>query len=125
MNKALSDIIADATVQHMSPQRIADSANLDRKTVSSILAGDNTNPKLETLQAVARSLGGDIVYQTTDSYAAIRSGDITYYRTMIMNMQNEIDAKSKWVRVLYRTAIALTATNILLAVMAVLFVSKL
>lgn len=125
MNNVLTDLMADASAQHMSAQAIADHALLDRKTVSSILSGENANPKLETVQAIARALGGDIVYQTTDSRSAVRNSDVSYYRTMISNMQHEIDAKSRWLRALFITCLGLIAATILLSIISIIVVSKL
>lgn len=115
MNQIIKEIAADAQLQHVSAQCIADCTGMDRKTIAAVLSGETENPKIETLQAIVSCLHGEITYSTPDSRAAIRSGDISYYRTMLANLRETISEKNAWLLRLFLVACALIASNILTA----------
>ena len=125
MTSLVKDIIADENAQRMTASHIAEAAGLDRKTVSSILNGENENPKIETLQAIARCLGGEIIYSTVDSTAAVKSGDISYYRTLIAAANKAIEQKQEWIKALFITCLGLIAANITVGMVAMVIISKL
>lgn len=117
MNAIIKDIIADAQLRHMSAQQIADASGLDRKTVAAILSGETDNPKIETVQAIAHALHGEINYSTIDSRYAVKTGDVSYYRTMIAT-------KEKWLRWLFFSAVALAASNIIVVMICFAIVAS-
>ena len=109
----------------MSAQQISDITGLDRKTVAGILSGENENPKLETVSAIAKALGGEIIFSTPDSRAAVSSGSISYYRSMIASLQAEVDNRANWLRYFFWTCIGLTGVIVVVCIISMLLLFKL
>lgn len=125
MTQIIQDMASDANVQHISVQQITDRTGLDRKTVSLILSGETESPKLQTLQDIASCLGGSIGYITNDSRNAVKTSDISYYRTMISDMKNQLMIKEKWLKWLFFTCIGLTAIDAITTIIAFLIAASL
>ena len=123
MQQIMKDLATDAAMQHMSAQHIADRTGLDRKTVSAILTGETDSPKLQTLQTIAECLGGSVAYVTKDSFAAVKSGDISYYRTMIAGLHYEAARKDRWLKVLFITCLGLIVLDAITTMLAFVLAS--
>lgn len=128
----LDEIICIAKSNNISPQVIADRSGLDRKTVTSILSGDNTNPRIQTVEAIASVVGAEISVETDLSRAARSSGEIAYYRRVISDKQDLLEhiiaqhqkteadlrqviaVKNKWIERLFVVALLFIAVSVFL-----------
>lgn len=120
--QVIKDLQADAHIQMLSSSKIADMTGLDKKTVNSIMTGDNDNPKIQTVEAIAHALGAEIVYSTVDSKAAVKSGDVSYYRTLLAAMSKEIEYKNLWLKWITRIAIGLACFLFIESIIAMLII---
>lgn len=133
----INELISIAKANNVSAQSIADRAGLDRKTVSSILSGENSNPRVQTVEAIAEALKAELIIET-DLSRAVRtsSGELAYYRKCIAdkqelvdhmqeqyqktetNLRRIIEDKNRWIERLFVVALFFIITSVVLGVFA-------
>ena len=87
----IESIVNCIKANHYSAQYIADRTGLDRKTVASIINGESDNPRIQTLEAIAQVLDGQVKFETNLGSYSAHTADVSYYVKMIADKQQIID----------------------------------
>lgn len=117
----VSGILAKKNEMGLTNQQLSDASGVPKSTVDRILRGDTPNPTLEVILPMARAVGysfGEpspelIPEKVDEDYLnyVIRTNDEriarlrAHYNMLIAEKDRALEAKDKWIRLLFKTLI--------------------